>query len=192
MTTKQIAEAVGKAEKTVRTWAAKAAAKSAVMAAKLAASTSTHPADYDLDETVAIIEVGLGKNAAALYRENARKAPDIARMDRLEGMILELTKAVAGLIPAIAVARGSQVPALPAPVLAPRAELRRIMTAAGKASGDYSGAWGQLYQEIYYRMHRNVNECAKNRGMEKLDYIEVEGMLPEVVAIAREVFGGDD
>lgn len=36
MTTKQIAEAVGKPEKTVRTWAAKVAAKSAEATAKMA------------------------------------------------------------------------------------------------------------------------------------------------------------
>lgn len=41
MTTKQIADTVNRPEKTVRTWAKKTAGKSAVMAAKLAASTST-------------------------------------------------------------------------------------------------------------------------------------------------------
>jgi len=82
----------------------------------------------------------------------------------------------------------TSTPQIEAPKLETRDELRRIVAKAGKASGDYSGAWNVLYQEIYYRMHRNVNECAKNRGMDKLDYIESEGILPEVIAIAREIF----
>ena len=75
-----------------------------------------------------------------------------------------------------------------APPLATRDELRRIVARAGQASGDFRGAWGTLYQEIYYRLHRNVKECAKNRGMDTLDYVEEEGLLPDAVAIAREVF----
>ena len=38
-------------------------------------SRSGKPADYDLDETCAIIEKGLGKNAASLFRESARRQP---------------------------------------------------------------------------------------------------------------------
>ena len=49
MITKQIAEATGKAEKTVRTWVSKTAAN-------LAASSPMNPADYDLDETCSIKE----------------------------------------------------------------------------------------------------------------------------------------
>jgi hypothetical protein len=71
VTTREIADAVGKPERTVRGWANKMAAKSAAMAAKLAASNSTHPADYDLDEAIEIIGAGLGRNAAEVYRQNA-------------------------------------------------------------------------------------------------------------------------
>lgn len=77
MTTKQIAEAVSRPEKTVRDWVLRIAnptkkqidkfgkdvvAKSAAIKAKSATSSPMVPADYDLEETVAIIEVGLGKN----------------------------------------------------------------------------------------------------------------------------------
>lgn len=42
------------------------------IAVKMSASTSTNPADYDLEESVAIIEHGLGKNAADLFRMSAK------------------------------------------------------------------------------------------------------------------------
>jgi len=90
-------------------------------------------------------------------------------------------------LPMIQVAKSAPAQ-IEAPKLETRDELRRIVAKAGKASGDFPGTWNLLYQEIYYRMHRNVNECAKNRGMDKLDYIESEGILPEVIAIAREIF----
>jgi hypothetical protein len=57
MTTKQIAEAVGKPERTVKGWATKAGAK-------LASAGHGKAADWDLDEACLIIEFGLGKNAA--------------------------------------------------------------------------------------------------------------------------------
>lgn len=80
--------------------------------------------------------------------------------------------------------------ALPAPQLATRDELRRIVQDAANDSGDYAGTWRQLYQEIYYRLHVNVRERAKNQGVQALDIVEAEGLLPEAVAVAREIFGG--
>jgi hypothetical protein len=188
MTTREIAEAVGKPERTVKGWATKAGAISASAGAKLASAGHGKAAEWDLDEACLIIEIGLGKNASYLFRESSKqKAPE---------SIAEIVRAtIAAMIPAIAAAiRGDYAPqamgiqALPAPQIATRDELRRIINKAGRASGDYSGGWNLLYQEIYYRMHRNVKECAKNRDMDTLDYIEAEGILPEVVAIAREIF----
>ncbi|HQE59845.1 MAG TPA: hypothetical protein PLA54_11720, partial [Spirochaetota bacterium] len=48
MNTKEIALAVNKTERSVRNWAKKVAENNSVMAEKISASTSTHPADYDL------------------------------------------------------------------------------------------------------------------------------------------------
>lgn len=71
MTTKQIAEAVGKTEGAVRTWIRSMASKYDAIALKNDASTSTHPADYTLAETCQIIEEGMGAAAADVYRTNA-------------------------------------------------------------------------------------------------------------------------
>ena len=74
MTTKQIALNVGREERAVRNWVKSLAAKNAVVAEKLAASSPAYPADYNLPETCSIIEEGLGKAAADVYRTNAANA----------------------------------------------------------------------------------------------------------------------
>jgi hypothetical protein len=71
MTTKQIAEALDKDETTVRRWVKRLAGKKPELAGKVAASSPMVPAEWGLDETVDIIEVGLGRNAALIWRENA-------------------------------------------------------------------------------------------------------------------------
>jgi len=78
MTSKQIADSLGKPDKTVRTWVSNTAARSATIAAKLAASNSTHPADYTLAETCDIIEQGMGKDVADTFRTNAASAQVVA------------------------------------------------------------------------------------------------------------------
>jgi len=188
MTTKEIAEATGKPERTVQRWAKTTGVKMASIGVKLASvQRSGKPADYDLEETCEIIEHGMGKNAASLFRENAKKAAPADRLDRLEGMIMELTKAVAGLIPAMAIVKTSQQ-LLPAPPIASRDELRRIVNKAANESGDYSGTWNRLYQEVYYRLHINAKTRAENSGIQALDIIEDQGLLAETIAIAREIF----
>ena len=104
------------------------------------------------------------------------------RLDRLESMMEKLLTIVAATIP-------KQREELPAPPsMEYRAELRKIVARAARESGDYSGTWGQLYQEAYYRLSINIRERAKNRGMELLQYAEDEGLIPDLVALAREIF----
>jgi len=162
---------------------------------KMSASSPMKPANYDIEEVCAIIETGMGKNAADLYRMSAAKptvtlpqnAEAVTKGDLAAFGAAIVSEMMRQFLPMIQGATPAQ-PQIEAPKLETRDELRRIVAKAGKASGDFSGSWNLLYQEIYYRMHRNVNECAKNRGMDKLDYIESEGLLPEVIAIAREIF----
>jgi hypothetical protein len=193
MTTKQIAEAVGKPEKTVRTWASKAAAKSAEAAAKLAEAQRSggKPADWDIDETCAIIETGLGKNAASLFRENARHNMPATPALAIGEIVRET---VTALLPAIVAAVRGLVPeqtlALPAaPDLSYRDQLRRVINQGAARVGGHRVAWNELYSQFYYRHHRNIRECAKNRGMDTIDYAEAEGLLPELLSLALVLFG---
>lgn len=74
MTTKQIADAAGKPEQTVRNWIRSLASKSDAIKSKLDASSPMNPADYTLAEVCQIIEEGMGKAAADVYRTNAAHA----------------------------------------------------------------------------------------------------------------------
>jgi hypothetical protein len=100
MTTKQIAQAVGKAERTVHGWVAKASARFAQISVKVAeAKATSKPADYTLDESVQIIEIGMGKNAASLFRENGERGDGaLDRMDRLESMVEKMCGLVATIV----------------------------------------------------------------------------------------------
>ncbi len=73
MNTKEIAKATGKNITTVQRWVKRMNGKMPSVDSKMQSSTSTNPADFDLAETIAIIEVGMGKNAADLYRMNANQ-----------------------------------------------------------------------------------------------------------------------
>jgi len=89
MTVKEIAIATSKPERTVHNWVKKTSANMAQVYAKMAQGLeSKKPADYDLEETCAIIETGLGKNAANLYRMNAQGVP--AQQSSLTEKDLEL------------------------------------------------------------------------------------------------------
>jgi hypothetical protein len=188
MNSKQIAEATGRAEKTVRTWVKRVAATSAIMAAKLAASSPAYPADYDLEETIEVIRYGMGGNAADLYRASAGQMsgqlPD-ARIDKLIDTVEKLCVLVASLIPS-----GAVKPAqIEAPKMTPRAELNRIVRAyADQAEIEFKEAWGLLYNEALYRLETNLPARAKHAGKPPLDVAEELGLIPQLVAIAREVF----
>lgn len=75
-----------------------------------------------------------------------------------------------------------------APQIDLRAQLRQVMNTAARSSGDYAGAWNLLYNEIYYRLHINVKERAKNADCKPLDILEAENQLSNAVLIAREIF----
>lgn len=94
MTTKEIAQAVGKTERGVRNWVSSLAEKDSVIAEKLAASSPMKPADYTLAETCNIIEAGLGKAAADVYRTNAANSELKKQPAKMTGAYLaEINKA---------------------------------------------------------------------------------------------------
>ena len=71
MNTREIAQTTGKNERTVQRWAVRASDRMSSIADKMSASSPAKPADYSFDETLAIIEAGMGKNAAAIWQTNA-------------------------------------------------------------------------------------------------------------------------
>ena len=194
MTTKEIAESVGKNEGTVRGWVRRLASKNDAVASKNDASSSMKPADYALGETCAIIEQGMGKNAASLFRENAKRTtniPAIVGYDidaAFKLAIISLTSITQRLDDRVSKieARVEQRQALlPAPEVKPRDNVSRIVRKYAHDNGiEYGPAWGELYREYGYRTNSNPSIAARNRGMAIIDYIEAEGMIGTLEAIA--------
>ena len=74
MTVKEIAQAVGKKERAVHNWVKEVSAKNAQVSAKIAqAKATSKPADYTIEETIKIIESGIGAEAAGVFRANAEQ-----------------------------------------------------------------------------------------------------------------------
>jgi hypothetical protein len=74
MTSKEIASAVGADVRTVQRWVKIVGDKMSSVNDKMSSSSPTYPADYDLDEAVAIISEGLGENAGHIFRMNAEQS----------------------------------------------------------------------------------------------------------------------
>lgn len=200
MTVREIAEAVGKKERAVRNWVVKAAAKNAAITAKNAASSPMKPADYDLDEACAIIEAGMGKNAAGIYRANAASANLPATtgpstltdrdMQIIGGIVAQVFAQLSERMGRVEGVVEKRAALLPAPAKEPRAELSQLVRKyATKIGGDHSRAWGELYQELYYRCHINVKVRATHEGIKPLDVIEREGLMDVACSIVAEMLG---
>ena len=76
MTVNEIAEVVGKKERTVHGWIKTISAKNAQISAKIAEARATSkPADYTQEETLAIIKEGMGEVTAGVYKAATDTAP---------------------------------------------------------------------------------------------------------------------
>lgn len=98
MTVKEIAEAVGKPQRTVQDWVKKISAKSASIGAKLASSSSTYPADYTLSEVIEIIRTGAGDSIADTFATNAQEQskPERKKKQALSGAMLREMRMIYG------------------------------------------------------------------------------------------------
>lgn len=191
MTTREIAIAVNKTERSVRNWVKRMAEKSSVMAEKSSESSSTHPADYDIEETIAIIETGMGKNAADLYRMSTKESNKTAedRLDRLESMMEKMLVAIGNMmLMQQAQEKPQERVMLQAPQLDPRAHIIKLVNEYVEKTGiEHRDVYTLLYRDYGYRTHCNAILVAKNRGMKIIDFIESEGQIEILEAVACEV-----
>ena len=78
---------------------------------------------------------------------------------------------------------------LPPPQIKPRDHINMIVRKYVHDTGvSHTDAWSELYKQFYYRTKTNAKVCAKNRGMGTLDYIESDGMIEILEAIAIDFF----
>ena len=196
MNTKQIAEAVGKDERSVRRWVRKASDKMPGLSDKMSeAESSKKAAEYTLDESCAIIEAGMGANAASVYRQNAEQN-EVAKEDPIDR---EYKVAIVGIykmleshesrLAKVERDHEERKSLAPPPSKSPRQELSQIMRrlAANKYDNDHRAAWNDLYREIYYRCSINVTARARHDGVKSVDVLEREGMIETAASVAMEL-----
>jgi hypothetical protein len=77
---------------------------------------------------------------------------------------------------------------LPPPGIKPRDHINMIIREYATKNGlQYQSVWTDLYKQFGYRTNTNPTVSAKNRGMTILDYIDAEGMIETLEAVAIEV-----
>ena len=126
----------------------------------------------------------LPQNSADLPQNSAD-----SRLDRLESLMEKLLLVTGNLLQ---VQQNNQTQEkrvlLPAPQLDARAHIKKMIDEyVSRNKIEHGDAYRYLYREFFYRTKCNATLCAKNRGMKTIDYIDDEGMIETLEAIAMEV-----
>ena len=203
MNTKEIAIAVSRDERSIQRWIKKVSEKNVGIGVKYSSSSPKNPADFTLEETIAIIEQGLGKNAAEMYASNARKSTgklislpesslsqkDIEVISTIVSVtVAETIKQLDGRMTNIEQKIEERKALLPAPEIAPRDRINMIIRDyAERNRMPFAAAYSELYKIFNYTYGCNVNASAKHRGVAIIEYIESEGLIEnlESVAVSR-------
>jgi len=126
----------------------------------------------------------LPQNSADLPQNSAD-----SRLDRLESLMEKLLLVTGNLLQ---VQQSNQTQEkrvlLPAPQLDSRSHIKKLIDEyVSRNKIEHGDAYRYLYREFFYRTKCNATLCAKNRGMKTIDYIDDEGMIETLEAIAMEV-----
>lgn len=211
MTVKELADFTGKNVTTVTRWIKKAQMHNADTQMQYAL-VKGHEKDFSVDEIEFILQhSSMSKDAISILMENARhdKVPtdstQFVTKRELTSILSELTIAITSAItkamPEIItqtvkslkdehlVDNKSERGLFPAPEMAPRAHINMLVRDyATKNSMEYRDVWRELYRQFGYRTNTNPGISAKNRGMNIIDYIDSEGQLETLEAVAVDVF----
>lgn len=199
MTSKEIAVAVGKTERSVQMWAKKTGEKISQVGEKISqAAESKKPADFDLAETCEIIQHGMGKNAADLYRMSAAQPGKPVRQVGQVGQVDEDRIARIAARAAVAAIRemfphmagpAASVPFAMLPSLPPldlRSQFRDAIHEARISTGEeYGILYNRVYRELRNRARVDVHALARNHGTSAMDETERAGLLPLAIQIAE-------
>lgn len=198
MTVRQIAEAAGCNHKTVREVIERLYPGRAHNGVRL---------EFEAAESYAIMaELPKRNLVAEPSQKREGELPESGKVTGLDSATLSaliretVSAVVRELLPAVveAVKAGLPAPAPqlalpPPPELEPRDALRKIVGEYAGAHGrDFRTAWSKLYFEFELRTHRNIRQCAKNRGLDTLDYCENECILGELLALAYSLYGAKE
>lgn len=143
MTVKEIAKAVGKDERSVARWVSSLSDKMTEISDKVSkAKATSKAADYSLFETCAIIEEGMGKAAADIYRANAEQEKKTGKITPYSASFIREVRLALGKEAAAALLTGLPVDAkkplaIEAPKTLPEEVARQVYAVASKAMESY-------------------------------------------------------
>jgi hypothetical protein len=186
MNTKELAEMVGSSRDSVCYWIRKTLPE-----VKMGKGVVV---DLTEAQALAIVKAMPKKNIITRERQNAVQGTQSAVFPHEQFQAI-VESAVRGAIAAI---KGDLLPSpaveakpaqIEAPKMTPRAELNRIIRAyAAQDEIGHGEVWDLLYIEAKYRLGVDLKLRAKHRQIMALDVAEELGLIPQLVAIAREVF----
>ena len=179
MTTKELSQVAGVSERTIRRIAENEVGVVYEKGKK---------AIYTEKEAIEIMRLARKKG----FIQPRQNADVVTRSDLASFGTAIVSEVIKQLMPMILASSGHPatlaIESKQTPKLAPRDELRMIVNKAAKESGDYSGTWKTLYTEIYYRLHINATERAKNAKTTAIDILDSENLLEDAILIAKEIF----
>jgi len=195
MTVKELAEFTGKTERTIQRWIVKVNDKMSAGNDKMSAGGHGVYTDYTIDDVQLILESStFSKDAVSILMNNARSKPqqnvavDYEIIGKMIGMAI--TSALAPLVEKLDKVTEQKKEQLQ--IEAPKMDSRAIITKsvneyARNAEVSHRDAYVYLYREYGYRTHCNPSVSAKNRGMKIIDYIDSEGQIDLLAAIAQDI-----
>lgn len=201
MTTKEIAEIAGVSVQTVRR-IAETKVGYVFEAGKKAGFTEKESIEImrELKKKGFIQPVQNGQvpvQNGAVPRQNADVLPKNAEVAHLGVMVANLCMAVSEQMKMISaqndkinsfIGQKQERIALPAPQIDPRTHIIKLVDEYTARTGTpHRDAYTMLYRDYGYRTHCNAILSAKNRGMKIIDYIDSEGQIETLEAIALEV-----
>lgn len=176
------------------------------------AEKTKKPADFTLEETIEIIRAGGNETLANLLLDNAKSKNETALMasmsDKDYNLVSILVQSQAKMMEAQAETNNLIVKVLSKidsvfqmktisekdnlvrlPVSIPDMDIRSeinktIRDYAVKENMPFNVVWDLVYTDFNYIYHTNVKVKAKNKGVSVISYIEAEGKLSELLAVA--------
>ena len=209
-----LAREKGKNETTIQRWIKRIPdAKRIELDAKCSEAARTQkPAEFTLDETIEIIRAGGNETLANLLLDNAKSKNETALMasmsDKDYNLVSMLVQSQAKMMEAQAETNNLIVKVLSKidsvfqmktisekdnlvrlPVSIPEMDIRSeinktISDYAVKENMPFNVVWDLVYTDFNYIYHTNVKVKAKNKGVSVISYIEAEGKLSELLAVA--------
>jgi hypothetical protein len=119
-----------------------------------------------------------------------RNYVDLTKSSKVDRELIAsiVAETIKQLIPYLQLPANQEPPRIQIAEINPRDEVRRLVNLHQEKTQIAHGMiWNKLYDEAYYRLHKNFKTLAANRDIGTLDMIEQDGYMPQFLEMARKV-----